>query len=345
VHFTGKWPVKCTRGQANTSAACTSPENGRSSAREVRQRGAAAPGPLDDLLPSAQEPPTLDFVQFNPSTVSVITTTYYPDGTDPVQRVRATLALAAIRSLGFAGYPVTVIDGGSDESIFPIHELGARVMSVDDPDMVFVRQLAAASVVDRSPYLTHMVWTEPEKDITTQIDQWIDRALLEDAAVLVPMRKDVRSYPLHQQLSERAGNEELATVFGREMGDLYFGPRVFRRDAVNRHWLRDFDDYNSMHRQWAAIFSPVFSALAAGDRVVGLPVDFQYPAAQQAVEVDNPVMLEKRRLQRQVITGNATDLRDNLTWAQEWKLDLLDSFTLDAQAIDALQLTDELAAS
>lgn len=291
--------------------------------------------------------PTLDSVQINPSTVSVITTTYYPNATDPIQQVRAALAEETIRALGFAGFPVTVIDGGSDESIFPIHELGARVMVVDDNDMVFTRQLAAASVVDRNPYLTHMVWLEPEKNLADDLPSWVERAIEESAAVLIPMRKSMEGYPLHQQLSERLLNEQLAEVFGRELGDQVFGPRIFRRDAVIKHWLRDFEDYNSEARQWSAITAPVWSALAAGDRVVGLPVDFTYPQTQTLAETDNDVMLAKRRLQRDVITQNAIDVRDTLPQS-EWDFEILDGFTLQSQpmaVIDLTEVSEEAAAS
>jgi hypothetical protein len=283
-------------------------------------------------------------VQINTSPVGIITSTYYPDGNDPVQKVRAELAVESIRALGFAGFPVTVIDGGSDESIFPTHELGAHVMTVDDNDMVFTRQLAAASVVQRSPYLTHVVWTEPEKNLAGVIQEWIDRAEAEDASVLIPMRKHMESYPLHQQLSERAGNEDLACVFGREFGDHYFGPRVFRRGAVVNHWLRDYDEYKTDERRWASIYSPVLSALAAGERVVGLPVHFEYPASQRKVEDENPPMIEKRREQRRVITQSAIDLRDNLDWSPNWKLELLDGYTLETQTMDVIDLTETTAA-
>jgi hypothetical protein len=296
-------------------------------------------------LPGSSKPPKLVVVPMNPSAISVITTTYYPDGQDPVQRVRARLATDAIRALGFAGYPVTVVDGGSDETIFPIHELGAQVMTIDDPDMVFTRQLPAAAAMKRSPQSTHMVWTEPEKDISRSLETWVDQMIREDAAVLLPMRSDMRSYPLYQQLSEQAGNYELAEVFGREMGDLYFGPRIFRRDAVSRHWLRDFEEYGSSHRQWAAIFAPVFSALAAGDRVVGLPVSFDYPERQTAIENDSPELLLKRRRQREVITENAKDIRDNLEWSPDWSLDLLAGFSLSDQLIDVIDLTEKRARS
>jgi hypothetical protein len=291
------------------------------------------------------KPPTLDLVQINPATVSVITTTYFPDPEDPIQVIRAALSFDAIRSMVQAGFPVTVIDGGSDGTLFPIHDLGARVMTVDDQDMVFTRQLAAASVVDRSPFLTHMVWTEPEKDIASRIPTWIERAIAEDAAVLVPMRQHMESYPLHQQISERAGNEQLADLFSRDIGDLYFGPRVFRRDAVIRHWLRDYDEYGTEQRLWASIFSPLFSALAAGERVVGLPTDFEYPTTQTSVESNSSNMIAKRQLQRQVITQNATDLRDTLSWHPEWELKLLDGFSLQNQTMDVIDLTEQSAAS
>jgi hypothetical protein len=280
----------------------------------------------------------------NASTVSVITTTYYPDPTDPIQQVRATLALKTIRALGNASFPVTVIDGGSDESIFPIHELDARVITVDDHDMVFTRQLAAASVVDRNPFLTHMVWLEPEKDLADQLPQWIERAVEESAAVLIPMRKSMESYPLHQQISERALNEQLADIFGREMGDQVFGPRIFRRDAVIKHWLRDFGDYNSEARQWSAITAPAWSALAAGDRVVGLPVDFEYPQTQTLVETDNDSMAAKRLLQRDVLTQNAIDVRDTLPQS-EWNFEILDGFTLQSQPIAVIDFTEERVAA
>lgn len=297
-------------------------------------------GPLIRPLIHRPKPPTLVSVQINPSTVNVITSTYYPDGNDPIQQVRAALATEAIRAFGFAGYSVTVIDGGSDQSILPLHELGARVLNVDDNDMVFVRQLAAATVIDRSPYLTHLVWTEPEKNIADQIGDWVERAIAEDAAVLVPMRKHMESYPLHQQVSERALNKDLAAVLNAELGDHVFGPRVFRRDAVIRHWLRDYDEYGTNHRQWAAITNPVFSALAAGDRVVGLPVDFEYPEIQSAIEDDETTMIAKRRIQRDVIVNATADIAESLTWDPDWNLELLDGFTLNSQTMSVIDLTD-----
>jgi hypothetical protein len=284
-------------------------------------------------------------VQTNPSTVSVITTTYFPDRKNLIQQVRAALSFDAIRSLVVSGFPVTVIDGGSDDSIFPTHDLGARVVMIDDHDMVFTRQLAAASVVDRAPYLTHMVWTEPEKNISSLIPEWIERAVAEDAAVLVPMRKRMESYPLHQQVSERAGNLEVGKAFDRDLGDMYFGPRVFRRDAVIRHWLRDYDDYGTEQRQWASIFSPVYSALAAGERVVGLPTDFEYPDKQTGVEAEDTTIIAKRQLQRRVLTQNAIDVRDTLSWHPEWELKLLDGFTLEGQSMDIIDLTEQSTAS
>lgn len=277
--------------------------------------------------------------------IGIVTTTYYPDANDPVQQVRARLAATAITNAASMGFTVTVVDSGSHQSLIQLDELsaaGARVVRNDNPNMAYTRELAVSIALEAPIIPSHIVWTEPEKDITPWAQAWVERANREGASVVIPMRTNMTSYPIFQQISERTGNDELADIFGVEFGDHYFGPRVFRYGAAEDHWLNLEGEHPTLKsgHDWASIFIPVWRALAAGERVIGVPVDFHYPITQSAVENQRPEVIEKRKLQRSIITESARDALANLLWRSRIDLRILDGFKLRAQLMSPIDLRD-----
>jgi hypothetical protein len=282
-----------------------------------------------------------------PSAAVVVTTTYYPDPADPVQQVRAELASDAISNLRIKGFPVVVVDGGTHPDLIDVRDLmeaGATVEVGHSRDMVVTRQQAVRTALLTEPSAEFVVWMEPEKDLAFLLSEWIDRMIRERASVLVPMRRSVASYPLFMQQHERRANEAISGLFGCDMGDHLFGPRIFSTQAARRHWLRPYEELGSDIRLWGSIMGPVLSALASGERVVGLPVEFTYPESQRDAETDNPSMNAKRVLQHETIVQLFTDIRRHLDWKPGWQLDLLDSFRLDSQAMSMVDIRDSATA-
>jgi hypothetical protein len=293
----------------------------------------------------------------------MITGTYYPTDGNPIEKARADIAMRTITKAVDNGIPVTLVDSGSHASNLDLDALeqlpGVTVIRSETSDMVENRQEAARKAL-KNPAITHVVWNEPEKDISHMFAGWARRMVLERADVMVPMRNDTSSYPATQAASEFQGNRELQQRFGgQDVGDHYMGTRMFTRDATTKHFLRPYEQYGTDKRMWGSIFAPVFAAMVAGDRVVGLPVDFEYPLTQllpeqgggvdlhhlQQLEAWNDpeapspfavdeetlaAMGKKRQDQRDFINEVADAVLENIE-PGTWNFRLLDGYSLDTQ--------------
>lgn len=275
------------------------------------------------------------------SATAIFTTTRYDDLDDPVQVARARLAIDNVARATGAGHPVVIIDGGSDPHVLSqLRGTGAKVQVEPSLDMLASRQHAATTALAESPRATHFLWTEPEKDLVPWLDQMTTAAIDHDAAMLVPMRCSTTSYPVFQQVSERQGNEELQVALGVQLGDLYFGPRLLRRTAVEEHWLAQGTDTKGDERLWPSIFTPVYRALSRHEAVVGMAIDFAYPPAQAAVEVEDEQMGSKRTFQRHVLTASARQFARSLDRPLAG-VHLMDGFALDSQEMSPIDLTTD----
>jgi len=76
--------------------------------------------------------------------------------------------------------------------------------------------------------------------------------------------------------------------------DVWFGPRVFRREMA-RYFL-DYDGNKEGYGDlWDSTFIPVMDAITDGKKVKGVNLDFTYPPEQTAFE-ENHIDFYRKRL-------------------------------------------------
>jgi hypothetical protein len=225
------------------------------------------------------------------------------------------------------------------------HPTGEGIFVARDPeDSMSGAQRRGLNEAVKLTGVDAIVWTEPEKTpLIPLLDKALDPVLHGEADVVVIERNQQKfkeSYPGYMYESEIKGNKWFNAML-KKAGlrsndspniDFYFIPKVFRNkksvtDALFAKY--EFENQNpSPKRQTRATigetgktwddlinpenysdfrFFPIAQNLIDGNTVVGVEVDFDYPATQLANETtDNPTVLkgfeEKRFMQRVELT-------------------------------------------
>ena len=147
------------------------------------------------------------------------------------------------------------------------------------------RQTIRLALENASPEEQFIAWIEPEKDTVVQ-----HIGCMTTHRITIPRRASLSSYPRYQQYAEKMGNEAFSIRTKHSLLDMWFGPRVFHRQAA-----KFFLEYDGKYGdRWDAIFIPVVRAIAAGVDVGEKVVDFTYPKEQLAAEENSFAMVQKR---------------------------------------------------
>ncbi len=218
----------------------------------------------------------------------IATTTLFED----LNEIRAKLAVRTISEARKKGYQIVVVDG-SPESVKEIfRKKGAIVFGEEKKGMGASRRQAIREATKLAGPDGIVIWVEPEKTpFIPHLRQVIQCLLTEKADMVIPKRRSVESYPEIQQRFEWLANQAFQ-MFSGESLDVWFGPRVFRSN-VSSFFLNYKGEYGD---KWDSILIPVFRAIKAGLKVIGLEVDYIHPKEQTIAENDF-AFFEKRRKQ------------------------------------------------
>ena len=263
----------------------------------------------------------------------VATTTFYrgwqPDGDEQnPDQLRGNLAIEAVKTALEEGFQVVVVDGGSSEGfVDALTDLDIEVSQQKERGMSTSRRQAFNEATLKTEAKV-ICWTEPEK--VSMVRELADaaRSVLENEVdIVIPARSksSFETYPPQQAESEQRANHYLNKVLriadllpdGSEDLDLFFGPRIFRNDPetlslfTRQYRLKEDSRLKGVVKPdnyLNATFFPVMLALGQGLRVESVPVDYQHPEKQTALETGHHDFEEKRVRQRQDIIKGAVQL-------------------------------------
>ena len=217
--------------------------------------------------------------------------------------VRAQLALKTCLTAGELGYSLVVVDGGSS-TLFRglLTDTGALVVPQQEPGMGASRRQALNIALTLGADV--IVAFEPEKHtLVPLLGPCLEPLLNGDADMVIPRRKSLDSYPEYQRWSERAGNEVLGKILGRQDLDMFFGPRIMNATvAAHMATYNGQCGLNTYGDNWEIMYVPVLQLLRQSSvRIRSVVVDYHHPP-EQFCEEDDPAMRQKRDTQRAVIT-------------------------------------------
>lgn len=222
--------------------------------------------------------------------VVVATITRYERGGE----IRAHLAKLTILKAGRLGFPIVIVDGGSPPGL--LHEfanLGANVFSSPNLGMgASYRQSLEKAAGLASTLGEDCVYflTQAEKySFIRKIPRLVQAMTQTGADLVIPKRRSLASYPPEQAHMERMSNLAFHYLTGQDL-DICTGTRLIAPTALN-HFQGYAGDYGD---RWESIHVPVFRCLAAGLKVVGVPVDYHHPPAQTREEIGNMTFFQKR---------------------------------------------------
>jgi len=223
--------------------------------------------------------------------LAIATSTLY----SPEDVVRPPLALGMVRDALERGYDVVVADHGSPDTF--LKELGRTGATVIATTGTMGSQRRQA--MQKASELESIVaWLEPEKQSYIPELWKTGVPILEgNADIVVPSRQNLAGYPPVQKGVEYAGNALWKALTGTDL-DVWFGPRTFNADRT--HY---FTQYDGRHGdRWEGIFVPLVEAIADGNRVLDVPVEYAHPTQQTLQESLDPRFIAKRLSQLYIIS-------------------------------------------
>jgi len=208
----------------------------------------------------------------------IVTTTYSKTGED----ARAQLALKTCRTAVKAGYPILVVDGGSQVGYkAQLRKAGAIVQDQKAMGMGQSRRECIRAGLATGAGV--IVWMEPEKyPLIPFLGSCIEPILADEADIVIPRRASLESYPDYQHFSELRGNWSLGNILGCYGFDLFFGPRVMSRAVAEKVASYDgrIDGKTVYGDNWEILFVPIIQMVADGVRIKSVTVGYSHPSAQ-----------------------------------------------------------------
>lgn len=269
---------------------------------------------------------------FNPSSVVIATTTYYPGwykgklrSLKNTDKVRGDLALAFIEKAKILGYQVVVADGKSSRSFRSATRRfsGIKIINRRLPKRSPARR-EAISIASKLSGVKVIVLTEPEKIsfITDCLSLVVEPIIKNHADIVAPKRDEVlfrSTYPSYMYESEIEANRLYNQIL-RSQGllnskvedmDIFFGPKVLRNDKkIIALFMRRFynplgnvflpNTYFDPEEYSNTLYFPIVLALKKKLRVKSITVPFSYPRTQRENEEKGAreLFVEKRKAQR-----------------------------------------------
>ena len=221
-----------------------------------------------------------------PVNAVVIATTTFSKTYD----MRAKLAVKLVKACAEHGYPVVVVDGGSDAGFRgDLMAAGAEVCDEAGKGMGAARRQAMTVAGEGAGPDGLVLWCEPEKyTLIPEIKKMVKGLIDESASLVVPDRGPLTTYPIEQRLAEPLGNLAFERITGLKL-DMWSGPRLMTQDA-----LFYFSAYKGEYGDlWDSIFIPVLRVIAAGLKVISVPINYVHPPEQTFAE-ETAEMLVKR---------------------------------------------------
>ena len=269
---------------------------------------------------------------FQPQTVAITSSTYYPNwyqgplrSIHHTDKIRGDLDLEFVEKALKLGYYMVVSDGLSTKTF------SKKLRSLKTSQLIILkrknngrsaaRRLAFARAA-KIPGVKAIVYSEAEKISILDSLQEIVKPILADTADMVIPARDIklfeRTYPLYMVESEQEGNilyNEYLHLHGllpkEQQLDMFFGPRAF---GVNRKILSLFqarmryqvgphvlnEQYFNPEELSDALFFPVVVALKRKLRIASVTIPFHYPTLQKQNEElgERKFFEEKRKMQR-----------------------------------------------
>ena len=123
-------------------------------------------------------------------------------------------------------------------------------------------------------------WMEPEKEgYVSQIEKTVVPILNNEADLVVPKRKSLKSYPISQQYAEHFGNTIWKELTGVAL-DMWSGPRTWKRE-LSSYFLDYKGEYGDL---WDSIFIPVMNVIYDGKGVLSVDINYTHPKEQTELE-------------------------------------------------------------
>ncbi|MBI4049943.1 MAG: hypothetical protein HY398_00670 [Candidatus Doudnabacteria bacterium] len=245
--------------------------------------------------------------------IALLTMTYYAN----VEETRFHLACQMLGNAKAVGYMTAVLDGSPDDLVsLAFERIGTVIFKQTAQGMGPARRELFLKASANKPGI--FLWSEEKPDIVRLIPQIVEPIARGWADIVIPFRTDKswESYPAYQAESEKAANAVYAEVTGRPF-DAMFGPVAFRREMLHYFYECNPAEQFGTHDTYIYHIAPLV-AMAAGARVVSVPVDFYYPSVQKAEELAalNDAIREKRKRQFEECTANyrAAAAALNLKW-------------------------------
>lgn len=241
--------------------------------------------------------------------IAVLTTTSYRSKAE----TRFHLAAQMMGNAIAVGHSVIVVDGSPDPTVAEsFRRIGAVVFPQTAQGMGPSRRELFALAANPRTYGSsaalpaYLIWIEPEKaDLVRWIPNILDLVRRDEADIVIPARtrESYMSCPTFQAQSEQAVNAVYAEVTGKPF-DVMFGPVAFRQDMLPFFTNCNPKERYNAHDTYIQHVAPM-EAMAAGCRVVSIPVDFFYPLAQETEEESSlsTAMRAKRKRQLEECTN------------------------------------------
>ncbi|MEK7078182.1 MAG: hypothetical protein AAB911_01300 [Patescibacteria group bacterium] len=235
--------------------------------------------------------------------ITILTATLYKRTTE----TRFQLACQLIGKAIAVGYDVVVVDGSIDATVSrALAKVGAKVhRQAGEKGMGNQKRELFSMVANDDNKADIFLWTEPEKaDIIRWVPQIIAPIQRGEADLVIPERTPTSyaSYPMFQIKSEKQINAVFADTTGKCF-DVAFGPVAFRRGLLSYfaecYPAKRFGVSDNYIQDTARL-----EVMAAGYKIVSVPIDFLYPPAQKTEEETTlfEIMREKRQQQLEELT-------------------------------------------
>jgi len=233
---------------------------------------------------------------------AIVSTTKYTSGGES-DRLRTSFVCDMLQKAKTAGITMLVLDGSLPELHKQLKSAGGNHVIASPPlEMGPGRRLIFHHALEHL-YVSQgeadgvIIWTEEKPGLMRYIKQLSEPIINGGYDAVIPARLEENwgTYPPWQAESEWEYNRYYGEVTGRIGYDPALGPVAFRAGVLRKllYWNPAKHGVSDTYlNHWLPL-------LIADKRVLSLPIDIPYPAAQRAVEEKNKeVFLAKRIWQR-----------------------------------------------
>ena len=232
----------------------------------------------------------------------IATTTFYKN----INETRAQCALGSAEEARRLGYQLVVVDDSPDPRVKEeLVSLGALVHKQRQPGMGASRRQAIGLAKEIAGPNGAWVFIEPEKkNVLKELEQSFSVVIHDNDVIVVLCRTASGLHTCDQawEYISHLGSLNFKMATGLPELDVFLGTRVVSSKLA---------EFFEMERQgipgdksWGVTHYGMLDALAAGYKIVGIPINFVHPPEQKAAE-DNPLIFMKRVVQTALLTAGS----------------------------------------